>query len=100
LEKFFDLVCHQRLTAKLAPRVGDRRLLVLIGRLLKAKVVLLDGVVIASDQGFSGRCSTTVASRGPATSRRAAGKGGARRSGMSRGWVGCGYQAPTGGRWA
>ena len=51
LEKFFDLVCHQRLTAKLAERVSDRRLLVLIGRMLKAKVVLPDGVVIASEQG-------------------------------------------------
>ena len=51
LEKFFDLVCHQRLTAKLAERVGDRRLLVLIGRMLKAKVVLPDGVVIDSEQG-------------------------------------------------
>jgi len=51
LEKFFDLVCHQRLAAKLVQRVGDRRLLVLIGRMLKAKVVLPDGVVIASEQG-------------------------------------------------
>jgi RNA-directed DNA polymerase len=51
LEKFFDLVCHQRLTAKLAERVGDRRLLGLIGRMLKAKVVLPDGVVISSEQG-------------------------------------------------
>jgi group II intron reverse transcriptase/maturase len=51
LEKFFDLVCHQRLTAKLAQRVGDRRLLVLIGRMLRAKVVLPDGVVIDSEQG-------------------------------------------------
>jgi RNA-directed DNA polymerase len=51
LEKFFDLVCHQRLTAKLAERVGDRRLLVLIGRMLKAKVVMPDGVLIASEQG-------------------------------------------------
>ncbi|MDQ6876873.1 MAG: group II intron reverse transcriptase/maturase [Candidatus Dormibacteraeota bacterium] len=51
LEKFFDLVCHQRLTAKLAERVGDRRLLVLIGRMLKAKVVLPDGVAIDSEQG-------------------------------------------------
>jgi RNA-directed DNA polymerase len=53
LEKFFDLVCHQRLTAKLAQRVGDRRLLVLIGRMLRAKVVLPDGVVIDSEQGVS-----------------------------------------------
>jgi RNA-directed DNA polymerase len=51
LEKFFDLVCHQRLMARLAQRVGDRRLLVLIGRMLKAEVVLPDGVVIASEQG-------------------------------------------------
>jgi RNA-directed DNA polymerase len=51
LEKFFDRVCHQRLLSKLAQRVGDRRLLVLIGRLLRAKVVLPDGVVIATEQG-------------------------------------------------
>jgi retron-type reverse transcriptase len=51
LEKFFDLVCHQRLAAKLAERVSDRRLLMLIGRMLKAKVVLPDGVVIDSEQG-------------------------------------------------
>ncbi|MGH3850008.1 MAG: reverse transcriptase domain-containing protein, partial [Pseudonocardiaceae bacterium] len=53
LEKFFDLVCHQRLTAKLAQRVSDRRLLVLVGRMLKAKVVLPDGVLIDSEQGVS-----------------------------------------------
>ena len=47
----FDLVCHQRLTARLAERVGDRRLLGLIGRMLKAKVVLPDGVVISTEQG-------------------------------------------------
>ena len=51
LEKFFDRVCHQRLMARLAQRVQDRRLLVLIGKLLKAKVVLPDGVVIANEQG-------------------------------------------------
>src|SRR5450755_918345 len=51
LEKFFDLVCHQRLSARLAERVSDRRLLVLIGRMLKARVLLPDGVVIASEQG-------------------------------------------------
>jgi retron-type reverse transcriptase len=47
----FDRFCHQRSMAKLAQRVGDRRLLVLIGRLLKAKVVLPDGVVIGNEQG-------------------------------------------------
>ena len=51
LEKFFDLVYHQRLIAKLASASSDRRLLVLIGRMLKAKVVLPDGVVIDSEQG-------------------------------------------------
>ena len=51
LEKFFDRVNHQRLMARLARRVADRRLLVLIGRLLTARVVLPDGVVIATDEG-------------------------------------------------
>jgi RNA-directed DNA polymerase len=51
LEKFFDRVCHQRLMSKLAQRVGDRRLLVLIGGMLKAKVVLPDGVVIGNEEG-------------------------------------------------
>jgi RNA-directed DNA polymerase len=51
LEKFFDRVHHQRLMARLAQRVGDRRLLVLIGRMLKAGVVLPDGVVVSTDEG-------------------------------------------------
>jgi len=51
LEKFFDRVNHQRLIARLAQRVDDRRLLVLIARMLKAKVVLPDGVVIGVDEG-------------------------------------------------
>lgn len=51
LEKFFDRVCHQRLMARLAQRVGDRQLLVLVGRMLKAKVVLPDGVVTSTDEG-------------------------------------------------
>lgn len=51
LEKFFDRVCHQRLMARLAERVSDRRLLVLIGRMLKARVVLPDGVVIDIEEG-------------------------------------------------
>jgi hypothetical protein len=46
LEKFFDRVHHQRLMARLAQRVSDRRLLVLIGKMLKAKVVMPDGVVV------------------------------------------------------
>ena len=51
LEKFFDRVCHQRLMSRLAQRVADRRLLVLIRRLLKAKIVLPDGVVIGNEEG-------------------------------------------------
>jgi len=51
LEKFFDWVCHQRLMSRLAQRVPDRRLLVLIGRLLKAKIVMPDGVVVANEEG-------------------------------------------------
>jgi retron-type reverse transcriptase len=37
--------------SRLAQRVADRRLLVLIGRLLKAKIVLPDGVVIGNEEG-------------------------------------------------
>jgi group II intron reverse transcriptase/maturase len=51
LEKFFDRVNHQRLMARLARRVEDRRLLVLIGQMLKAGVVLPDGVVVTTDEG-------------------------------------------------
>ena len=51
LEKFFDRVNHQRLMSKLAQRVEDKQMLVLIGRMLKAKVVLPDGVVVSSEEG-------------------------------------------------
>jgi group II intron reverse transcriptase/maturase len=51
LEKFFDRVNHQRLMARLAERVRDRRLLELIGRMLKAHVVMPDGVVVSTDEG-------------------------------------------------
>jgi group II intron reverse transcriptase/maturase len=51
LEKFFDRVHHQRLMSKLAERVSDKGVLVLIGRMLKAKVVLPNGVVVSSDEG-------------------------------------------------
>ena len=48
MEKFFDLVCHNGI-AKLAERVADRRLLVLIGRMLKVYVVLRDAEVINTE---------------------------------------------------
>ena len=51
LEKFFDKVNHQRLMARLAQRVSDRNLLVLVGRMLKANVVMPDGVVVSTDEG-------------------------------------------------
>jgi group II intron reverse transcriptase/maturase len=51
LERFFDRVNHQRLMARLAERIADRRLLVLIHRMLKAKVVMPDGVVVSTDEG-------------------------------------------------
>jgi len=51
LEKFFDQVNHQRLMARLAERVKDKRVLVLIGRMLKAKVVMPDGVRVSTEEG-------------------------------------------------
>jgi RNA-directed DNA polymerase len=51
LEKFFDRVHHQRLLARLETRVSDRRLLRLVLLLLKAKVVMPDGVVVGTDEG-------------------------------------------------
>lgn len=51
LEKFFDRVHHDRLMARLAQRIEDRRLLRLIRQMLKAKVVMPDGVVVATEEG-------------------------------------------------
>jgi group II intron reverse transcriptase/maturase len=51
LANFFDRVSHQRLMSRLSQRVKDRRLLVLIGRMLKAKVVMPDGVVVRTEEG-------------------------------------------------
>jgi group II intron reverse transcriptase/maturase len=51
LEKFFDKVNHQRLMARLEQKVADRRLLRLIHQMLKAGVVLPDGVVVSTDEG-------------------------------------------------
>ena len=51
LEKFFDQVNHQRLMARLAQRVDNHALLKLIGKMLKAKVVMPDGVVVSTDEG-------------------------------------------------
>lgn len=51
LEKFFDRVHHDRLMARLGERVKDPRILGLVRRMLKAKVVMPDGVVVASEEG-------------------------------------------------
>lgn len=51
LEKFFDRVHHDRLMARLAQRIKDQRLLRLIRQMLKAKVVMPDGVVVATEEG-------------------------------------------------
>ncbi len=51
LEKFFDRVCHQRLLARLAHRVSDKRLLKLIGQMLKSEVVLNDGMTRRAVEG-------------------------------------------------
>jgi group II intron reverse transcriptase/maturase len=51
LEKFFDRVNHQRLMSRLAMRVEDKRLLVLIGQMLKASVVLPEGMKVATEEG-------------------------------------------------
>lgn len=51
LEKFFDRVNHDRLLSRLEQRVKDRRLIQLIRRMLKAKVVMPDGVVVSTDEG-------------------------------------------------
>jgi RNA-directed DNA polymerase len=51
LERFFDRVNHQRLMARLAQRVTDRGLLKLIGQMLKARVVMPDGVVVSTEEG-------------------------------------------------
>jgi group II intron reverse transcriptase/maturase len=51
LEKFFDRVHHDRLLARLAQRISDQRLLLLIRRMLKARVVMPDGVVVSTKEG-------------------------------------------------
>lgn len=52
LEKFFDRVHRQRLLSRLAQWVRDGRLLSLIGRMLKANVVLPDGVLVNTTEGL------------------------------------------------
>lgn len=51
LAKFFDRVHHDRLMARLASTISDARVLQLIRRMLKAKVVMPDGVVVSTEEG-------------------------------------------------
>jgi RNA-directed DNA polymerase len=51
LSKFFDRVNHQRLLSRLGQKVADSRILKLIGRMLKAKVVMPDGTRVCTDEG-------------------------------------------------
>lgn len=51
LKDYFNQVNHQRLMAKLAQRMSDKPLLRVIGLMLKAKVVMPDGVVVDTDEG-------------------------------------------------
>lgn len=51
LEKFFDRVHHERLLARLEKLVKDRRLIGLIRRMLKAKAIMPEGVVVRTEEG-------------------------------------------------
>lgn len=51
LEKFFDQVNHQRLLARLSQRIADKRVLILIHQMLKAKAVMPDGVIVLTEEG-------------------------------------------------
>lgn len=51
LEKFFDLVVHDRLMGRVAERVGDKRVLKLIRAFLKAGVALENGLVSPTEMG-------------------------------------------------
>jgi len=51
LSKFFDRVQHDVLLVRVARKVHDKRLLKLIGRCLRAGVLMVDGVVQPSPEG-------------------------------------------------
>jgi group II intron reverse transcriptase/maturase len=51
LEKFFDRVHHDRLISRLEQRIEDRRVTALIRQMLRAKVVMPDGVLVANEMG-------------------------------------------------
>lgn len=51
LEKFFDRVNHQRLLDRLGQKTKDRRVLRIVRLMLKARIVLPDGVSVTLDEG-------------------------------------------------
>ncbi len=51
LAKFFDEVNHDRLVSRLEQRIADHRVTKLIRQMLRAKVVMPDGVVVANERG-------------------------------------------------
>lgn len=51
LEKYFDRVNHQRLLSKLQKKITDKRVIKLIQNMLKASVVMPEGVVVTNDEG-------------------------------------------------
>ena len=51
LRKYFDKVNHQRLMAKLSDKIGDKNLLIVIGKMLKAEVILPEGLAIRTEEG-------------------------------------------------
>jgi RNA-directed DNA polymerase len=61
VENYFGTVHHQRLMSSLAGRVSDKGLIVLIGRMLRAKVVMPDGVVHGTEGGGAKRWSSVSA---------------------------------------
>lgn len=51
LDSFFDRVHHQRLLARLEQRIDDKRVIRLIHHMLKAKVVLPEGLIVNTEEG-------------------------------------------------
>jgi RNA-directed DNA polymerase len=51
LEKFFDKVNHDILPSRLGRWVGDKRMLQIIGRFLRAGITMPSGVCVVREQG-------------------------------------------------